>query len=174
MTELVSAEAIATRILIIRGKRVMLDRDLAQLYEVDTRQLTRQVRRNIDRFPEDFIFQLTKGELQNLMCQTGASSWGDIRKIPRSDGFALFNLRFFVLDNRAKSKKAKLKNSLAFQNWLPREDSNLGPGGYTRPEITFGSGLYHYRRLPACGRQVRYGSRCIVSEPSPHFAGLGC
>lgn len=60
----------------------MLDRDLAELYEVDTRQLTRQVKRNIDRFPEDFMFQLTKEELQNLMCQNGTSSWGGTRKLP--------------------------------------------------------------------------------------------
>jgi len=60
----------------------MLDKDLAKLYEVDTRQLTRQVKRNIDRFPEDFMFQLTKEELQNLMCQTGTSRWGGTRKLP--------------------------------------------------------------------------------------------
>jgi hypothetical protein len=60
----------------------MLDRDLAKLYEVDTSQLTRQVRRNTERFPEDFMFQLTKEELQNLMCQFGTSSWGGTRKPP--------------------------------------------------------------------------------------------
>jgi len=60
----------------------MLDKDLAKLYEVDTGQLTRQVRRNIDRFPEDFMFQLTKEEVKNLMCQNGTSSWGGSRKLP--------------------------------------------------------------------------------------------
>ncbi|MDD5561020.1 MAG: ORF6N domain-containing protein [Candidatus Omnitrophica bacterium] len=78
----ISVEVIASKILMIRGKRVMLDRDLANLYEVDTRQLTRQVRRNIDRFPDDFMFQLTREELQNLMCQIGTSSWGGNRKFP--------------------------------------------------------------------------------------------
>jgi len=82
MSKLVSAEVIAAKILTVRGKRVMLDRDLAKLYEVDTRQLTRQVRRNIDRFPGDFMFQLIKDELQNLMCQIGTSSWGGTRKLP--------------------------------------------------------------------------------------------
>ncbi len=82
MSNAISIDVIAAKILLIRGKRVMLDRDLAKLYEVDTRQLTRQVRRNIDRFPEDFIFQLTKEELQNLMCQFGTSSWGGTRKLP--------------------------------------------------------------------------------------------
>lgn len=82
MSNAISVEVIATKILLIRGKRVMLDRDLAKLYEVDTNQLTRQVRRNIERFPEDFMFQLTKEELQNLMCQIGTSSWGGTRKLP--------------------------------------------------------------------------------------------
>jgi len=82
MSNTISVELIATKILLIRGKRVMLDKDLARLYEVDTRQLTRQVRRNIERFPQDFMFQLTKEELQNLMCQFGTSSWGGTRKLP--------------------------------------------------------------------------------------------
>ena len=82
MADLISAETIAVKILLIRGKRVILDKDLAKLYEVDTRQLTRQVRRNIDRFPEDFMFQLTKEEVTNLMCQIGTSSWGGTRKLP--------------------------------------------------------------------------------------------
>jgi hypothetical protein len=82
MSNAISVEVIATKILLIRRKRVMLDKDLAKLYEVDTRQLTRQVRRNIDRFPEDFMFQLTKEETQNLMCQFGTSSWGGTRKLP--------------------------------------------------------------------------------------------
>ena len=81
MPDSISIEVITAKILLIRGKRVMLDRDLAKLYEVDTRQLTRQVRRNINRFPEDFMFQLTKTELQNLMCQIGTSSWGGTRKL---------------------------------------------------------------------------------------------
>lgn len=82
MSNAISVEVIAAKILLIRGKRVMLDRDLAKLYEVDTGQLTRQVRRNIDRFPGDFMFQLTRNELQNLICHFGTSSWGGTRKLP--------------------------------------------------------------------------------------------
>ena len=58
----------------------MLDRDLADLYGVPTSQLTRQVRRNIDRFPQDFMIQLTQVESNNLICQIGTSSWGGTRK----------------------------------------------------------------------------------------------
>lgn len=82
MSNLIAIEVIAAKILAIRGKRVMLDRDLAKLYGVATSQLTRQVRRNISRFPEDFCFQLTNSEFGNLMCQNGISSWGGTRKMP--------------------------------------------------------------------------------------------
>jgi hypothetical protein len=67
MAEIISSELILPRILILRGKRVMLDRDLAGLYEVPTKVLNQAVRRNIKRFPIDFIFQLTKSELQEVV-----------------------------------------------------------------------------------------------------------
>ena len=68
-------EVILTKILIVRGKKVMLDKDLAELYQVETKQLKRQVKRNTERFPEDFMFELTKEELDNLRSQFGTSSW---------------------------------------------------------------------------------------------------
>ena len=78
----VSIEVIATQILEIRGKKVMLDRDLAELYGVGPRDLNKAVKRNIERFPEDFMYQLTNEEVRNLMFQFGTSSWGGIRKPP--------------------------------------------------------------------------------------------
>jgi len=62
----VTEELIINKIYSIRGRKVMLDRDLATLYQVETKQLKRQVRRNIERFPEDFMFDLTKDEFDNL------------------------------------------------------------------------------------------------------------
>ena len=69
----------------VRGKQVMLDSDLAKLYEVETKQLNRQVKRNIERFDKDFMFQLTDLEYQNLKCQFGTSSsnnYGGRRTLP--------------------------------------------------------------------------------------------
>lgn len=74
MKELVPIEIIENKILIIRGQKVMLDKDLAQLYEVETKRLNEAVKRNPERFPEDFMFQLTKEEFQNLMSQSVISS----------------------------------------------------------------------------------------------------
>jgi hypothetical protein len=78
----ISVEAVAMKILLVRGKKVMLDKDLAVLYGVDTKQLVRQVKRNIKRFPDDFMYQLTRQEFANLKCQNGTSSWGGKRKLP--------------------------------------------------------------------------------------------
>lgn len=83
MPDLISTEIIATKILVIRGKRVMLDSDLAVLYGVKTGRLNEQVSRNIKRFPEDFMFLLTKEELLNLKSHFATSSWGGVRKLPR-------------------------------------------------------------------------------------------
>ena len=65
----------------IRGYRVILDKDLAQMYEVTTSNLNKAVKRNIDRFPDDFMFQLSNEEF-NLIFQNGISSWGGTRKLP--------------------------------------------------------------------------------------------
>lgn len=72
--EIVPIKIIENKIFLIRGQKVMLDRDLAQLYGVETKSLNRQVRRNIDRFPSDFMFQLTLEEFENLRCQIGTSN----------------------------------------------------------------------------------------------------
>lgn len=75
-------ETIKSKIHLIRGEQVMLDSDLAELYGVQTKRLNEQVRRNQDRFPEDFMFQLTKEEFANLRSQNAASSWGGRRNLP--------------------------------------------------------------------------------------------
>ena len=73
---------IEQRIFVIRGQRVMLDRDLAQLYGVETKRLNEAVKRNIKRFPQNFMFQLTNEEFINLKSQFATSSWGGTRKLP--------------------------------------------------------------------------------------------
>ena len=79
-------QLIQSKICEIRGQRVMLDRDLAELYQVTTGNLNKAVKRNIKRFPPDFMFQLTKSEFerlkQDLKFQFGISSWGGTRKLP--------------------------------------------------------------------------------------------
>ena len=66
----------------IRGVKIILDYDLAELYRVETRRLNEAVKRNLKRFPKDFMFQLTNKEFTNLMSQNATSSWGGTRKLP--------------------------------------------------------------------------------------------
>ena len=74
MDELVVQGEISSKIFTLRGKQVMIDRDIAALYKVDTKRLNEQVKRNLDRFPSDFMFQLTKTELENWKSQIATSN----------------------------------------------------------------------------------------------------
>lgn len=95
-------EIIKNSVLEIRGKKVMLDMDLAKLYEVETRVLKQAVRRNIERFPMDFLFELNENEIQNLTSHFVTSSWGGQRHKP----FAFTEQGIAMLSSVLKSKKA--------------------------------------------------------------------
>ena len=82
MKEAVSSDIIVSKIHYIRGHKVMLDKDLAELYGVETSQLKRQVRRNMDRFPDDFMFELSREEFEKLRCHFGTSTRGGTRYNP--------------------------------------------------------------------------------------------
>ena len=79
---IIPAEAIVSKIIILRGERVILDRDLAEMYGVETRVLKQAVRRNIDRFPDDFMFELTEKEQDSLRSQTVILIRGQHSKYP--------------------------------------------------------------------------------------------
>ena len=80
----IPVERIEGSILLIRGEKVLLDKDLSLLYGVSTSVLNKAVTRNIDRFPADFMFQLTRKEFSDLKFHFGTSSWGGARKLPRA------------------------------------------------------------------------------------------
>jgi hypothetical protein len=80
--EIIPAARIAQSIHFLRGQKVMLDIELAELYGVPTGHLNRAVKRNIDRFPADFMFRLGSEEVRRLKCQFGISSWGGRRGLP--------------------------------------------------------------------------------------------
>lgn len=101
---LVPIERIERKILLIRGQKVMLDKDLAGLYDVETKQLTRQVRRNIKRFPKDFMFRLRKEEF--LRCQIGTSKRGGRRYLP----YAFTEQGVAMLSSVLSSERAILVN----------------------------------------------------------------
>ena len=78
----VTDETVINKIYLIRGKKVMFDRELAEMYGVETRRLNEQVARNADRFPEDFMFRLNENEFESLMSQFATSKRGGRRKLP--------------------------------------------------------------------------------------------
>ena len=93
---------IQSKIYEIRNEKVMLDFDLAAMYEVETKSLNQAVKRNLDRFPEDFMFQLTEEEFNNLRSQFVTSSWGGKRYLP----YAFTEQGVSMLSGVLKSKKA--------------------------------------------------------------------
>ena len=93
---------IQNKIYTIRGLQVMIDRDLAELYQAETRVINQAVKRNIERFDDDFMFQLTKDEYENLKSQNVMSSWGGARKIP----FVFTEQGVYMLATVLKSKNA--------------------------------------------------------------------
>ncbi len=97
-----SENLVATKIYLIRDKRVMLDKDLAELYEVETRALNQAVSRNIERFPEAFMFQLNPQEFEILKSQFVTSSWGGTRKLP----YAFTEQGVAMLSSVLRSRKA--------------------------------------------------------------------
>ena len=101
--ETTSPESIERLIYLIRGQKVMLSPHLAELYGVETRVLVQAVKRNIDRFPEDFMFQLTDEEFANLKSQIVISSWGGSR---RAKPYAFTEQGVAMLSNVLRSKLA--------------------------------------------------------------------
>ena len=80
MTRIIPAEIIENKIYLVRSEKVMLSSDLAELYDVEPRVLVQAVKRNITRFPDDFMFQLSKEEFTDLKSQIVISSWGGMRR----------------------------------------------------------------------------------------------
>ena len=137
-------EIIQKKIHLIRGQKVLLDRDLATMYDVQTRDLNKAVQRNLSRFPEDFMFQLSPEEFRSFMFQSGTSKRGGTRKRPyafteqgvamlsgvlRSDHAVEVNIaimRAFVSLRRMLSSHKDLAEKLAaLENSLEKHDEHI-------------------------------------------------
>jgi hypothetical protein len=102
-TSVVPVELIEKRIFFLRGHKVMLSTDLAELYQVQPRVLVQTVKRNIERFPKDFMFQLSKEEFTHLKSQIVTSSWGGLR---RATPYAFTEQGVAMLSSVLRSKRA--------------------------------------------------------------------
>ena len=103
---LISEEGVISKINVIRDQKVMLDKDLAILYDVTTGNLNKAVKRNLLRFPGDFMFKLNRKEFQNLLFQSGTSSWGGTRTRP----YAFTEQGVAMLSSVLTSERAVLVN----------------------------------------------------------------
>ena len=103
MKQVLSSEVVEQKILLIRGQRVMLSTHLAKLYNVEVRTLIQAVKRNLDRFPKDFMFQLSVEEYKNLKSQFVISSWGGAR---RSKPYAFTEQGVAMLSSVLRTKRA--------------------------------------------------------------------
>ena len=133
MNEIIPREIVEKKIYFIREQKVMLDKDLADLYEVETKVLVQAVKRNMDRFPEDFMFQLNIQEFRHLRSQFVTSSWGGRRYPP----FAFTEQGVAMLSTVLKSQRAihvniaiirtfvKLRQMLASNAQLARKVKSL-------------------------------------------------
>ena len=126
----ISESFLASKIYLIRGKRVMLDKDLAELYQVETRALNQAVNRNIERFPELFMFQLTQAEFEILKSQIVTSSWGGTRKLP----YAFTEQGVAMLSSVLKSKKA-IQVNIQIMILFTKVRELLADNQSLRPEI---------------------------------------
>jgi hypothetical protein len=142
MGKLVKLDMVENKIFQVRGKKVMLDDDLAELYGVPTKRLNEQVRRNMKRFPADFMLQLTYQEVRNLRSQIATSSWGGKRRMSNAftqEGVAMLSsvlhseqainvniqiMRAFVNLRRVAVTYAGLKNKI--ENMEKKYDRQFG------------------------------------------------
>lgn len=160
-------ERIEKSIYLIQGQRVMLDADLAALYEVETRALVQAVRRNPARFPDDFMFQLTPDEFDHLRSQTVISSWGGRRYPP----YAFTEQGVAMLSSVLRSERAvqvnieimrafvRLRQMLASHEELAAKLAALEKRYDGQFQVVFDA----IRRLmappPARAREIGFGSR---------------
>jgi hypothetical protein len=127
LVRLVEEEKIMNKIHVIRNHKVMLDFDLAEMYGVETKRLNEQLKRNLKRFPKDFMFTLSEKETQHLRSQNATSSWGGNRRKPNAfteQGVALRTKHYCTPSPRKETVlfKFPLKNKVAdFEN-MPTED----------------------------------------------------
>lgn len=164
MTQLIPAEIIEQKILLIRGQKVMLDRDLAGLYSVTTTRLNEAVKRNIRRFPDDFMFQLTKEENTLLISQIATSNRrGGYRKLP----FVFTEQGVAMLSSVLKSEQAiqvniaimkafvKLRNITIFQKDFMKKIDELEQK-YHRHDSQISMIFEALRQLTAISRKKKY------------------
>lgn len=169
-------ERIERLILVIRGQRIMLDADLAELYGVETKVLNRAFVRNRSRFPADFTFQLTAAEFDDLRCQFGTSRWGGRRYRPHAfteQGVAMLSgvlqsCRAIQVNVAIMRTFVRLRQMLASNARLARQLQELEKKYDGQFKIVFDALRELMAPQPAKKRRIGF----LVSEQAAHYGKL--
>jgi hypothetical protein len=163
MSVLVPCERIEQTILLIRGHRVMLDADLAGLYGVETKAFNRAVTRNMERFPDDFIFRLSKKEYEDLRCHFGTSRWGGRRYLP----YAFTEQGVAMLSSVLRSKRAIQVNIAIMRAFVQLREMIASNKGLARRlnELE--------KKYDGQFRVVFEAIRELMAEPAPKSRRIG-
>ena len=140
---IVPIERVQQAILMLRGQRVLLDSDLAEIYQVETKLLVRAVKRNVDRFPDDFMFQLSVEEMRNLRCQSGTSrGHGGRRYRPYAftEHGALMLASVLRSDVAVKASVLVVRAFVRLRSSSPRTPTSLGNFPNWKGSMTSSSG----------------------------------
>ena len=164
MKPILSAEMIERKIFLISGQKVMLDSDLAELYGVEVKQLKRQVRRNIDRFPTDFMFQLSKDDYGSLRCHFGTLKRGEHSKYMP---YVFTEQGVAMLSSILNSKKAVQVNIQIMRAFVKLREMIASHKDLARrlDEIE--------KKYDAQFRVVFDAIRALVAEPEPKKKKIG-
>jgi hypothetical protein len=165
MSALVPRERIEQTIILIRGHNVMLDSDLAQLYGVTVGRLNETVKRNEDRFPSDFTFQLTKAEFENLKSQIAISSskWGGRRQAP----YAFTEQGVTMLSSVLRSKRA-IEVNIAIMRTFVRLREMIGSNNALARRLS-----HLEKKYDGQFRVVFEAIRELMAEPTPKSRRIG-
>ncbi len=168
---ILTLENIANRIVFVRGQKVMLDVDLAGLYQVKTKELNKAVKRNRIRFPADFTFQLTLSELKSLRFQIGTSNGG--RGGRRYRPFVFTEHGIAMLSSVLKSERAAKVNVAIMRAFIQLREMAATTEEFARKLYALEVGLQrHDRRLRNHGREIRIVFQVIRSIMTPRQIGF--
>jgi hypothetical protein len=160
----IRAELVERRIYVIRGVKVMLSTDLANLYLVEPRALVQAVKRNIDRFPEDFMFQLGRDECAFLKSQSVISSWGGVR---RSMPYAFTEQGVAMLSSVLKSKRAIQVNIAIMRAFVRVRGVLAANRGLARKIVALEKKYQHHDAVLVEYKEVFDTMKKLIEAPLP-------
>ncbi len=146
---IVNQSFLLNKIYVIRGQKVMLDFELAEIYGYETKNFNRQVKNNIEKFDEDFMFQLSEEEMSNLRCKFSTSSWGGIRYLPHAFTEQGIYMLMTVLKGElaVKQSKALIRTFKQMKDYILENQGLIGKREYLQLSIQVSNNISEMQDL---------------------------